>query len=535
MSDCIFCGRQLNNEDLCPWCGFSQNHESSIPGTLSYGTKIRNYVIGNVISVHGESTSYMAFDTNTQQKVVIKEFLPVTLIAPRENNDVIAQDDKKVLYKNLMLDFIDLHQNLKKIRSNSIPKVLEVFGENKTAYAVIENVTGTTLKQFLRKRGKPFTFKETRWMFQSLFELMAEMSKLNITHGGISDETVVITPENTIVLTGFAIQDFRTKNDHIVYKLYDGFSAPEQYNPNKFQGGNTDIYAIACLIYYCVTGTILEKDALETKDIHRILPKYAIEAIKFATKENPKERLDNIEDFVLMLDDKGTIIKPVAQKTDKEERKNIIYLTIIGIIAVIVLLLAFVFLNKAEQKDNFSSENEQSSQILVENRVPQFVGMDYSQVISNNQYQKDYTFIRLEEYSNVYGVGKISNQSPKQGETIEPGGTIYLTVSMGPQDVSVPQGLIGMSYNDARVKLDELGIEYKKEYVDQTDKYVSGMVADLSVAEGKTLTKGEVLIVYVSNDKPLATPTPSSTPSSSESSSSQQSSEESNTSSSSAV
>ena len=248
MSKCIFCQGQLNNEEKCVWCGFLQNGKEAIPGTLSYGTKVKNYVVGGVSRMDGESTTYFAYNPEKQQRVLVKEFLPVTLVAPRNNNDVEIQPDKQVLFKNLMYDFAELYNTLQGIDSPAMPKVLEVFSLNKTVYAVIEDLKAVPMKDVLIKRGKPYTFKEIRWMLQPIFQLLNHMSKLNLHHGGISDETVMLTPDDTLVLTGFAIQDLRTKNEHIAYKLYEGFSAPEQYHTDGFQGGYTDIYSLACLM-----------------------------------------------------------------------------------------------------------------------------------------------------------------------------------------------------------------------------------------------------------------------------------------------
>ena len=142
MSECKFCKGQLNNEEKCVWCGFLQNSRDVIPGTLSYGTKIKDYILGDVIAVDGESTTYLAFDTAKQQRVFIKEFLPVTLVAPRNGNEVLVQEEKQVLFKNLLYDFADLYKTLQGINSSAMPKVLEVFIENKTAYAVTETVSG---------------------------------------------------------------------------------------------------------------------------------------------------------------------------------------------------------------------------------------------------------------------------------------------------------------------------------------------------------------------------------------------------------
>ena len=159
-----------------------------------------------------------------------------------------------------------------------------------------------------------------------------------------------------------------------------------------------------------------------------------------------------------------------------------------------------------------SSVTESQSQQVVEKSVPKLIGKSYAEVVSNPDYQLDYTFVKLEAYSNEYTEGVICDQSPDAGDTIIPGSTIYLTVSLGARATYVPAGVIGISYNDAVKKLDEAGINYRREYVDQTREYVAGVVAGLSIEEGKEVSlKDDVLIVYVSNDKPLSTPTPEPT------------------------
>ena len=72
---CHFCGGPLTEEEMCQWCGFTAQAKNQLDGTLPYGTHLDIYRIGDVIDVDGESTSYMAYDTVSQRKVIINEFL----------------------------------------------------------------------------------------------------------------------------------------------------------------------------------------------------------------------------------------------------------------------------------------------------------------------------------------------------------------------------------------------------------------------------------------------------------------------------
>ena len=124
MSECKFCKGQLNSEEKCVWCGFVHNSKEAIPGTLSYGTKLKNYVLGDVVSVDGESTTYIAFDTNTQQKVFVKEFNGVRMkigydVREKETGNIVIEAETKHCFTDMNLKPI----SLKKV----FPEVYDLF------------------------------------------------------------------------------------------------------------------------------------------------------------------------------------------------------------------------------------------------------------------------------------------------------------------------------------------------------------------------------------------------------------------------
>ncbi len=511
---CVFCGSEIKDSRVCSWCGFPSEAKTHLPGTLVFGTEINGYIVGDVLDMDGESTSYLAYDRQTQKKIVLKEFLPVSMVAPREGTVVRVQQGKEVLFKNLMMDFTDLYSTLIKIESKSLQKIFAVFSANGTAYAVLEHIKGENLRQNLIKRGKPYTFKEARWLFQDLFVLLGQLEKLNIAHGGISDETVMITGENTVVLTGFAIRDLRVKNEHIMYKLYEGFSAPEQYSLNQFPGFYTDIYSVSALLYHVVTGRVFTPRSLELKDAAKYMPKYAVEALKYATKPDPQDRIDNVNDFVLMLDNKATIEKPAGKKQEKNSKKEDSQpKKFIPFVAVAVILVIFVLAMTSIDPpggDSIPSSSEEPpvSSYVNQVEVPYVVGKSYSEVMNDRSLTQYLYFNVTEEFSDNVPKGQIIRQQPQQGTSVSRGAIVYVTVSKGPErkKVQMPYGLVGRPVDEATALLDTMGIRYVTMGVPQTEKYSYGIVTGTDIREGVMIDPEETyVIIYVADNTPVVT------------------------------
>ncbi len=511
-NSCIFCRGPLEEGDVCHWCGFSQSAKAEIPGTLGYGTKVDVYITGDVFTMDGESSSYFAYDTLNSRRVILKEFLPVSMVAPRDGNTVKVQQGKEVLFKNLMMDFTDLYNSLIKLDCKAIQHVYRVFSANGTAYAVLEYVKGDNLKQHLIKRGKPYTFKEARWLFQDVFTRMKKLEKANIAHGGISDETLIITPENTPILIGFAIGDLRVNNEHIIYKLYDGFSAPEQYEPNGFSGFYTDIFSVAVLFNYAVTGRAYTEGMFDTKGLDRHLPRHALAALRYATKPNPTQRIDNIEDFVLMLDDKAVVEKekkPSKKQPDKKRSANPgkKYLPYVAVAAIMLVFgIAVMSLSGGEPQPPAVTPTP-PVEIKDKIKVPDFRGESYNSIMNNREYSANFYFHIEEEYSTRYKKGQVITHSPIADEEVEQGTTIELIISKGRPMVTVPSGLEGMNIEDAKVILDGLGIKYTILEKIQTADYPHNTVQGTDKVPGSQMNPAtDFLVVYISDATPVKNP-----------------------------
>ena len=75
--------------------------------------------------------------------------MPLTLSAERGTDALLRPKlGSEVLFKTTRMDFADLYRSIQRITpANGLEAVLDVFEENNTVYAVMENPGGIPLQQ----------------------------------------------------------------------------------------------------------------------------------------------------------------------------------------------------------------------------------------------------------------------------------------------------------------------------------------------------------------------------------------------------
>jgi serine/threonine-protein kinase len=102
--------------------------------------------------------------------------------------------------------------------------------------------------------------------------------------------------------------------------------------------------------------------------------------------------------------------------------------------------------------------------------------------------------IATQRVNSEFDQGQIAQQSPKAGSQLADGDTVTLTVSKGPEMVSVPD-VVGDSVDDAKKTLEDAGFQ-----VDE-DRGLLGLFGDhvksQSVEGGKTAPKGSTISIVI--------------------------------------
>lgn len=525
---CPYCLQPLPGAvQSCPHCGKSFAGRNP-GGTLPVGTVLAGrYTVGEMLSIDGEGILYRGAENLGRFRVTIKEYLPITLTAERTAESTLRpKTGSEVLFKTTRMDFADLYRSIQRITpANGLEAVLDVVEANNSVYAILENLGGTPLDQWLENHPGTIRPDDACTMLQPVFEGVAAMHKIGLVHRGICPENIRVMENDRCRLAGYATVGLRTAGSGLHEQLYEGYSAPEQYSTAEFEGRYTDEYSLAAVFYRMVCGQapvpaaqrIVADSNPRAKSVNSSLPLYVSQVLQLGLRLRPMERIQTVPQLYQALSSKEYTAEltrtmkpetPVRTAQPEPERKEHL-LSLKALLAGIVILLSILILltlwsvlsQHIHQPAASAAESEPaSSEVMVpQNLVPNFIGMDYTQVQNNREYTSMYLFYVTEEYSDTAPAGQIIQQEPSADTVLKAGETIRLVVSKGPQMAEMPN-IIGFTQDSAVKELEARGLVASCFMVVNDGSYASGCVVRTSEEPGTKVEVGTVITVYIAAD-----------------------------------
>ena len=525
---CPYCLQPLPGAaQSCPHCGKSFAGRNP-GGTLPVGTVLAGrYTVGEMLSIDGEGILYRGAENLGRFRVTIKEYLPITLTAERTAESTLRpKTGSEVLFKTTRMDFADLYRSIQRITpANGLEAVLDVVEANNSVYAILENLGGTPLDQWLENHPGTIRPDDACTMLQPVFEGVAAMHKIGLVHRGICPENIRVMENDRCRLAGYATVGLRTAGSGLHEQLYEGYSAPEQYSTAEFEGRYTDEYSLAAVFYRMVCGQapvpaaqrMVTDSNPRAKSVNGSLPLYVSQVLQLGLRLRPMERIQTVPQLYQALSSKEYTAEltrtmkpeaPVHTAQPEPERKEHL-LSLKALLAGIVILLSILILltlwsvlsQHIHQPAASAAESEPaSSEVMVpQNLVPNFIGMDYTQVQNNREYTSMYLFYVTEEYSDTAPAGQIIQQEPSADTVLKAGETIQLVVSKGPQMAEMPN-IIGFTQDSAVKELEARGLVASCFMVVNDGSYASGCVVRTSEEPGTKVEVGTVITVYIAAD-----------------------------------
>lgn len=546
---CMGCMNDKTYDGPCKLCGYS-DLDPCIPTYLAPKTYLNDrYIVGRLISYNGEGAVYIGYDTAAGVKVNIKEFMPDTLCTRKKGEtQIVVNPDNSALYKTYLSEFEDLNRSLMKLRGMAhIQAVLDVFSENGTSYAVLEYISGISLKTYLSNSSGGLAWEQVKELFPPILTTLSLVHSAGLIHRGIAPQTIYVTDKMELKLAGFSISAARTTNTEIACEIFSGYAAPEQYS-NEINGTWTDVYGISAVLYKVLTGTAPTEAIARTGNmpepviLNRNVPPNVSKVIMSGMKLSTETRIRSITEFVDKLfappryiqsgngrrENERPLTKSEQKRLKKQKKERAKFLAALIFVGLVLIAFAAAFAltlsgtctfntdsisdsseeisstigsssssttSSSSSQSSTSSETSSSSINEANIALPDFTNRRYEETAA--RYESMFTFVPTYVYSDEYPSGFMFDQSIPEGTMVVQGTQIEIKVSKGRSVVPLPD-YSGKSQDDYIAVLTGLNVKYDIK-TEKTNSVPAGYVVRCSkeINDLVRVSEGEVVTVII--------------------------------------
>lgn len=463
---CMGCmNEQKAQYTVCPYCGLKAETAPD-PSQIRPGTVLaQRYEVGFALKIGLYTITYIAYDLQREEKVIVKEYYPSQLCSRVDGGNRIgirAGGEQKTFYERGLTQFLKEAKDLHSVSVPFLIPVQDVFTENATAYMVMPYLNGKTLEAAIEEK-KRFSITETLALMMPVMDITDRLHQKGILHLNIHPGNIFLVDSGEVILMdsgrysrSFADAPMETIGENSRYQ------APEIRNRHEKIDGSVDVYSICAIMYEMITGTEIEdgvsritKDTVKSPLSRRVKVTANQDAILMnGLALHSNNRINSVEKLMKSF----VSIRPVqkveetaaVQKKKVPERRTVERarhekkagsssdsggMLRIVLPCVLVLCIAvggfisfghFKGKNTANmtQKENVSSDTEKTTS------VPNVLKHTYEKA---KKAAKDAGFelkiTDAEESQKGEGEGIVTKQNPAAGITAKTGSTITVTVT----------------------------------------------------------------------------------------------------------
>jgi len=230
--------------------------EPAFPDALPLQYRLHWYVVERVLGQGGFGITYLARDSNLDQSVAIKEYLPSDIATRRPDATIRSRtDEHRERYRWGLDRFIKEARTLARFDHPNIVRVHSVFEANNTAYMVMRFEAGETLSAVLESRGT-LSEEELLRIILPVLDGLALVHEAGFVHRDIKPDNIHIRTDGSPVLLDFGSARPATGKPHTLTILVaPGYAPFEQYYGNsEAQGPWTDVYGLGATCYRAIAG-----------------------------------------------------------------------------------------------------------------------------------------------------------------------------------------------------------------------------------------------------------------------------------------
>jgi serine/threonine protein kinase len=227
---------------------------------LPVGFYLGEFEITTVLGEGGFGIVYLAQDHSLGRRVALKEYMPSSLAQRVGGTQVSVKSERhRETFEAGLKSFVNEARLLAQFDHPSLVKVYRFWEANGTAYMVMPFYEGITLKDELKAMGAPPDEAWLRELLEPLSEALAVIHAEQCYHRDIAPDNVILLKGSNLPLLldfGAARRVIGDMTQALTVILKPGYAPVEQYAevPGMKQGPWTDVYALAAVVYYAITG-----------------------------------------------------------------------------------------------------------------------------------------------------------------------------------------------------------------------------------------------------------------------------------------
>lgn len=278
---------------------FAQLTALPFPPDLYEGVIIDGYRISRELHASSTSQLYLAVDTESGDKVVIK--------TPSVN----FEDDPAYLERFLLEEWVG-----RRINNAHVVRTIEQKRPRRFLYYIMEYVDGKTLEQWLNDAGH-LDLKTVREIVPQLVSAIRAFHRLDMLHQDLKPGNIMISRDGVVKLIDFGstkiagIADISTPVERSELLGTKHYTAPE-YLLGRAGQAASDQFSLACIVYEMLTGQLPYGEKLAKvstrQDLHRIdyqsistliqdIPGWVDKTLQKALQLYPERRYQALSEF----------------------------------------------------------------------------------------------------------------------------------------------------------------------------------------------------------------------------------------------
>lgn len=322
---------------------FRQISDLPCPPQLEARNVFEGYQIVRVIKRSARSHIYLAVDSDTGERVVIK------------TPSVDMQVNPAALERFLLEEWI-----ARRINSTHVLKPCSQTRQRQSIYVVTEYIEGQTLTQWMIDNPKP-DLATVRAILEQVAKGLQAFHRLEMIHQDLKPDNIMIDGTGTVKIIDFGatrvagLEEVETPIEQINLLGAALYAAPE-YFLGEQGGQRADLYSLGVIAYQMLSsgfpyGTQVPKSrtkAAQKKLVYksvlseeREIPAWVDDAIRKAVHPDPLERYDEISEFIYDLHHPN---KDFLNKTRPPliERNPVIFWKGVSFVLAVLLVVSLV-------------------------------------------------------------------------------------------------------------------------------------------------------------------------------------------------